>query len=454
MATLLIKNADAIVTMDDKNTVLNHTDMLIVDGIIKEIGKNIVLDTKEDTRVIDAAGKIVYPGLINTHHHLYQTLTRNISAVQNMELFPWLRALYQLWKNLTADMGYWGGLAGMGELVKYGCTTISDHHYVFPKNQTNILDEEIRAAKDLGVRIHACRGSMSRGESLGGLPPDILVQTTEEILADSERVIQRYHDKSYGSMCQIALAPCSPFSVTEDLMIESARLARKHGVRLHTHLTETLDEEKYTLETVGMRPLAYMESLGWTGSDVWFAHGIHFNDEELALLKRTQTGVAHCPISNMKLSSGIARVTEMLEMGIPVGLAVDGSASNDGSNLLAEIRSAYLLQRLRYSKSTPAGSEFLRLATVGSSKVLGRNDLGSLELGKMGDFFMIEAGGLEMAGCLDDVASIPAVVGYNKPVEMTVVNGKVIFEDGVLLGIDERAAAKEINKIAAALHKN
>ena len=328
MASLLLKNIGTIVTCDDNDSVIKNTSLYSEDGVIREIGGR----TDRADEVIDCHGGIVYPGLINTHHHLYQVFSRNLPQVQNLELFDWLTALYEIWKNIDEDVIYHSSVTGMGELMKNGCTTCFDHHYVFPdESSERILPSQAQAAKDLGIRMHFSRGSMSLSKKDGGLPPDSVVQSVDKILKDSEDAVRRYHDSSEFSMSQVALAPCSPFSVTEDLLRESAVLARNLGVRLHTHLCETADEEHFVLEKTGMRPLEYMESLGWIGNDVWYAHGIHFNEEELKHLASTGTGVAHCPISNMKLSSGICRIPEMLELGVPVGLAVDGSASNDGS---------------------------------------------------------------------------------------------------------------------------
>lgn len=444
--SLMIKNASAVVTMNDENEVLRNIDIYIEEGLIKAMGEN--LEGYNASETIDGKNKIVYPGLVNTHHHFYQTLTRNYPRVQNMELFDWLKALYQLWRGLGEDMIYNSSIVAMGELAKYGCTTMHDHHYVFPKGTTNLIDRQIEAANKLGVRIHASRGSMSRGESQGGLPPDSLVQSKEEILKDSERLIKAYHDTSVGSMSQIVLAPCSPFSVTTDLLEDSASLAREYGVKLHTHLAETLDEEEFTLKTVKMRPLEYMASTGWLGEDVWYAHGIHFNDEELEILAKTKTGVCHCPVSNMKLSSGIARVSEMIEKKIPLGLGVDGSASNDCSNMLAEIRAAYLLQRLDKSRNAPSGDQILRLATRGGADILGRKDIGSLEVGKAGDCFLIDTRKIEFSGALDCPASLPAVCGINSYVDKTIVGGKIIFEDGKLINIDEEKIGSISNKMA------
>ncbi len=448
MKTTLIKNARAIVTVDNKDTILRDANILIEGCEIKAIGTE-QWDAEE---VIDASGCYVYPGLVNTHHHLYQTFTRNLSAVQKMELFPWLVTLYEIWRGLDDESIYYSSLTGMGELLKYGCTTCMDHHYVFPRHAPQrFIDEQFRAAGDIGMRFHASRGSMSRGKSDGGLPPDDLVQDIDAILQDSERLIAQYHDVSPFSMNQMVLAPCSPFSVTTELLKESAALARRTGIRLHTHLCETRDEEAYCLNHVGMRPLEYMESCGWTGSDVWYAHGIHFNDEELAFLAKTKTGVAHCPVSNMKLSSGVCRVPDMLRLGVPVGLAVDGSASNDGSNLMAEIRAAYLLHRLSWSADAPTGYDLLKIATRGSASLLGRDDIGSLEAGKAADLFMIDVELLELAGAGSDPACLLGTVGYARPAKLVMVNGKVVAEDGRLTTIDEPKVRERAETLATGL---
>ena len=370
MSSLLIQNAWAVVTCDDQDSLLENASILIRDGVITYMGP----EPQTADEVLDASRCIVYPGLVNTHHHLYQTFSRNLPQVQNLELFDWLTALYEIWKNLDGEAVYHSSVVGMGELLKTGCTTVFDHHYVFPGgNSGALLDSQFAAAKDLGVRMYASRGSMDLSRKDGGLPPDSVVQTVDEILRDCRRAVEKYHDPSFNSMRMVALAPCSPFSVSAELLRQSALLARSLGVRLHTHLCETKDEENYVLEKYGKRPLAYMEDLGWVGPDVWYAHGIHFNDRELKLLADTGTGVAHCPVSNMKLSSGVCRIPEMLELGVPVGLAVDGSASNDGSSLLEELRTAYLLHRLHSSGRAPSGYDLLKVATRGSARVLGRN---------------------------------------------------------------------------------
>ncbi|BFT68960.1 8-oxoguanine deaminase [Paenibacillus sp. P36] len=440
MSSLLIRNAQAIVTVDAGDRVLERANILIEGNRITKMGK----DRYEADRVIDASQMFVYPGLVNVHHHLYQTFTRNLPQVQKLELFDWLRYLYEIWKRITPDAVYHSSLTGIADLMKNGCTTVFDHHYVFPQqNSAHFIDKQFEAAERLGIRFVASRGSMTLGKDQGGLPPMSVVQDLDTILADSERLIDRYHDASAGSMRQVVLAPCSPFSVSADLMRESAKLARAKGVRLHTHLAETKNEEAYTLERFGMRPLAYMESLDWLGPDVWYAHGIHFNDEEMRLLAQTKTGVAHCPISNMKLSSGIARVPEMLSMGIPVGLAVDGSASNDGSNLLEELRVAYLLHRLQSSAQAPSGYDLLKIATRGGAEILGRSDIGSLEVGKAADLFMVRVDHIDAVGTQNDPKSWLATVGLKRPVDYTIVAGKVVVENGRLVGEDEDQLAMD-----------
>ena len=462
---LLIKNIDTVVTCDANDTVLKSADILCRDGRIESIlpaGKQASPagttespsgahrspagpEIPEDAEILDGSGMLCYPGLVNAHHHLYQIFSRNLPQVQNMELFDWLKTLYGIWKGLREETVRLSSLVGLGELMKNGCTTVFDHHYVFPEGGGDLLCAQHAAAEELGIRMHYSRGSMDLSEKDGGLPPDSVVQTVDEIMRDSAELIDRFNDKSYGAMHRIALAPCSPFSVSKELLKESAVLAREYGVCLHTHLCETLDEERYMLEREGMRPLAYMESLGWVGDDVWFAHGIHFNDDELDTLAVTGTGVAHCPISNMKLSSGIARIPEMLAKGIKVGLAVDGSASNDGSNLLEEIRVAYLLHRLNSSKAAPSGYDILKIATAGSASVLGRDDIGSLAPGKCADLFLIDSRRFELTGAGFDPASVFATVGLKGPVDLCMVNGFITVENGLLTAIDEERTAYDAN---------
>ena len=443
MNRLLIKNAAQLVTCDDTDRVLQNVDIYCRDGFIRRIGPD--LDLPAD-RVLDASHMICYPGLVNTHHHLYQIFSRNLPQVQNLELFDWLRALYEVWKNLDEEVVYLSSMTGMAELMRHGCTTCFDHHYVFPAGAGDLTGAQFAAADALGMRLAASRGSMDLSRKNGGLPPDSVVQTVDEILADSRRCIETYHDGAPGAMHQVVLAPCSPFSVSAELLRQSAVLARQYGVRLHTHLCETLDEERFMLEREGIRPLAYMERLGWLGHDVWFAHGIHFNDEELRLLAATGTGVAHCPISNMKLSSGVARIPEMLRLGVPVGLAVDGSASNDGSSLLEELRAAYLLHRLHSSAAAPSGYDLLKVATRGGASLLGRTDIGAVAEGMCADLFLIDRRRLELVGAGFDAKNMLATVGLQGPVDYTVIHGRVTVENGHLTAADEAELARRANR--------
>ena len=447
MSTILLKNIRFLISCDDKDHVYENADLLVKDERIESIGRNLSVHADE---VFDATHFLCYPGLINTHHHLYQQFSRNLPQVQNMELFDWLKTLYEVWKNLDYDTVRYSSMTGMAELMKNGCTTCFDHHYVFPHGCGDLLEAQFRAADALGIRFAASRGSMDLSQKDGGLPPDSVVQTVDEILQDSDEAISKWHDPSYGSMHTVALAPCSPFSVSETLLRESACLARDRKVRLHTHLCETKDEEEYTLSRYGLRPLAYMETLGWVGPDVWFAHGIHFNDEEIRLLAQTGTGVAHCPVSNMKLSSGIARVPEMLSAGVHIGLAVDGSASQDGSDLLEEIRICYLLHRLKYSNAAPTGYDILKMATRGSAGLLGREDIGQLKEGKCADLFLIDARKTELVGALEDPKNVFGTVGLRQPVDYTMVNGQFTVRNGRLAGVDENRLAEEANNVCRA----
>ena len=435
MQRLLIRNISKLVSCDESDTVYENVDLYAEDGVIRAIGPKL---EKKAEEVLDAGHMLCYPGLINTHHHLYQQFSRNLPQVQNMELFDWLKTLYEIWKNLDTDVVRLSSLTGMGELMKHGCTTCFDHHYVFPAGAGDLIGTQFEAASELGIRMHCSRGSMDLSVKDGGLPPDSVVQTVDEIMKDSARLIETYHDPSFGSMRQLALAPCSPFSVSAELLRQSAILARQH-----THLCETKDEENYMLAREGMRPLAFMQTLGWVGPDVWYAHGIHFNDDELKLLAETGTGVCHCPASNMKLASGIARIPDMLKLGVPVGLGVDGSASNDGSSLMEELRTAFLLHRLNSSREAPSGYDFLKIATRGSARLLGRDDIGSLSVGRCCDLFLIDSRRLELVGACYDPKAVLATVGVRGPVDYTVVNGRITVREGRLARIDEEATARE-----------
>jgi cytosine/adenosine deaminase-related metal-dependent hydrolase len=404
-------------------------------------------------RVINARGKVVLPGFVNTHHHLPQTLTRNVPRVQEAPLFQWLVELYEVWRGVDADAVDAAVRVGLGELLLTGCTTTTDHLYLFPRGQERLIDVEIAAARDLGIRFHPTRGSMSRGKSRGGLPPDDVVQDEEAILEDSRRLIREYHDPRPGAMTRIALAPCSPFSVTDELMRRTADLAREHGVRLHTHLAETKDEEVFCLETHGLRPVEYVRRLGWLGSDVWMAHCVHLSPEEVALFGETKTGVAHCPSSNFRLGSGIAPVRDLMDAGVAVGLGVDGSASNDSSNMMAEARQALLAHRLG---ADPArwitADEVLHMATSGGAACLGRQDeIGRLVAGRRADLILVETRRLSYAGASSDPLAALVFSPFPEPVDTVMVNGRVVVEGGQLLGVDVPALVARADAISEAL---
>ncbi|HBY56330.1 MAG TPA: 8-oxoguanine deaminase [Candidatus Atribacteria bacterium] len=451
MSSILIKNIKEIVTMDRERNRLKGYSLLIKDNKISKISDKIDFEADE---VIDGSDYFLYPGLINTHHHFYQTLTRNIPQVQNVELFNWLKYLYPIWARLIPEAVYYSSLVAMGELLKTGCTTSVDQFYVFPKGQPKeLLDEEFRAAKEIGIRFHGCRGSMSLSKKDGGLPPDEVVQTEEEVLADSQRVIEKFHDYKPFAMQRVVLAPCSPFSVTENLLRESIKLARNYKVESHTHLAETKDEEKFCQKIFGMRPLKYIEKVGWLGDDVWFAHCVHLTESEIDLLAETGTGVAHCPVSNQKLASGAANVPYMLKKKVPVGLAVDGSASNDSSNMIAELKSTLLIHRLIYGISSMSAEEVMVMATNGGRDVLNQPEVGSIEEGKAADMFLINTKKLGFAGGLSDSVSALVTCGDSQIVDITIVNGKIVVRDGRLVTIDENIVAEKANKISQEMIK-
>jgi cytosine/adenosine deaminase-related metal-dependent hydrolase len=456
MTTLLVKNA-YIVTMDDHQREIPDGGFFIRDGFLEQIDETSKLPETAD-EVLDLQGFVVLPGLVNTHHHFYQTLTRAIPAAQDANLFNWLTTLYPIWARLNSEDIFTSTQTALAELALSGCTTASDHLYLFPNGSK--LDDEIAAAQEIGLRIQASRGSMSLGQSQGGLPPDSVVDSEDSILKDSQRVIQQYHDAKPGSFVQIVLAPCSPFSVTRDLMKQSAKLAREYGVHLHTHLAETEDEEQFCLQKFGHRPVGYMQEVDWVGGDVWFAHAVWVNDEEIQVFARHNCGVAHCPTSNMRLASGIAPVKEYRAAGVNVGLGVDGSASNDGSHLLAEVRNAMLVSRVKegltgYSLSNDpdrklmTAREALYLGTRGGAAVVGRTDIGSLESGKCADFFAIDLNRLGFTGMHDPVAAI--VFGQPVNADYTVVGGKFIVKEGQLCTADERKLTERHNKAAKRL---
>jgi 8-oxoguanine deaminase len=452
MNTLLVKNARVLVTMDDAGTEIADGGLFAVDGFITQVGRTEDLPRTAD-EVLDMAGHIVLPGLINTHHHFYQTLTRVVPGAQDVGLFDWLRALYPIWARLTPDDVRIATQLALCELALSGCTTSSDHQYLFPNGST--VDDQIAGAEPVGLRFHVARGSMSLGESEGGLPPDSVVEDEDTILSDTQRVIEKFNDPTRGSMTRVVVAPCSPFSVTPEIMRDSAALAREYGVHLHTHVAETLDEEQFCIDTFGRRPVELMEDLDWVGDDVWYAHGVHISDAEMGRLASTRTGIAHCPSSNMRLASGIAPVRQYLASGVRLGLGVDGSASNDGSHLIAEARQAMLLARLAAAASIEGGRlltarEALRIATRGSAAVLGRDDIGSLEPGKGADFIAISLDRIEYSGALHDpVAAVVFVAPVH--VDFNYVHGKAVVSDGELVGFDLPNLIEQHNAAATRL---
>jgi cytosine/adenosine deaminase-related metal-dependent hydrolase len=428
---VLYRNA-YVVTMDDAATELAGGWVLVADGRIAELGSG---DPPPADAAVDLHGALVTPGLVNTHHHLYQTLTRALA--QEATLFEWLAALYPVWARIDAEAEYAAARTGLAELALSGCSTVFDHHYVFPRGRDGLVEAEVRAARELGLRIVAARGSMDLGASQGGLPPDSLVEDIDAILADTERLL-RIQD---GDSVRIAVAPCSPFSVTSELMRESADLARRHGLALHTHLAETPEEEEYCLRAHGCRPAEYLDSLGWLADDVWCAHCIHLAPADVARFAATGTGVAHCPTSNLRLGAGVAPVRELLDAGVRVGLGVDGSASNERSDLGLEVKQALLVARGRGGPAALTARAALRLGTRGGAEVLRRDDLGSLEPGKRADLAVWRTDGLEFGGAADPVAEL--VLSGPHRVDRLVVAGEEVVRDGGLVRADEEEIARE-----------
>lgn len=444
MSKTLFRNATVVVTMDPARREIAGGDVLIEDGVITAVGTNLGAG---DAKVIDATGCVITPGLINTHHHLFQTLTRAVPAAQDAALFGWLRTLYPIWGKMGPDDIRVSTELGLAELALSGCTCSSDHLYLFPNGSR--LDDSIEAASGVGIRFHATRGSMSIGESKGGLPPDALTEDEASILRDSERLVDTYHDPNPGAMVQVGLAPCSPFSVSRELMRDSAILAREKGVRLHTHLAENDEDIAYSLENFGMLPGDYAESLGWTGDDVWHAHCVKLSPDEISLFARTGTGVAHCPCSNARLASGIAPVRAMRDAGVSVGLGVDGSASNDSSHLGLEARQAMLVARLKDGPAAMGAREALEIATLGGARVLGRSDLGAIEVGKRADLVLWDVSELPGAGSWDPVATII----FCAPVrpKSVYVEGRPVVSDFQLQTIDPIHLAERARKAVARL---
>jgi len=448
MTTLLLKNADVLVTMDAERREITNGGVFIRDGVIEAVGPTAELPATAD-EVVSLAGCVALPGLVNTHHHMYQTLTRAIPGAQDAELFTWLRTLYPIWAGITPEMIRVSTLTAMAELIFSGCTTTSDHLYLYPNGSR--LDNSIEAAATIGMRFHAARGSMSVGESQGGLPPDRLVEEEAAILKDTRRLIETWHDPARHAMQRIVVAPCSPFSVSRDLMREAADLARSYKVSLHTHLAENDNDIAYSREKFGMTPAEYAESLGWVGPDVWHAHCVKLDAAGIALFARTGTGVAHCPGSNMRLASGIAPIPAMRTAGVPVGIAVDGSASNDSGHLLGETRQAMLLARVGHGPAAMSARQALELATLGGAKVLGRDDIGALAAGMSADVVAFPTGGLDLAGAAvhDPVAAL--LFCTPQDVRHSVINGKVVVSDGQLLPVELPTLIEWHNRLARKL---
>ncbi len=436
--TLLIKNADILCTMamaysqeTAHLTEIKQGGLFVRGGVIEAVGTT---DTLPDTAdiVLDLTGHIVIPGMVNTHHHLFQNLTRAVPQAQNAPLFGWLQTLYPIWRNIGPDHIYWSTALGLAELALSGCTTSSDHLYLYPNGAR--LDDSLAAAADIGVRFHATRGSMSIGESKGGLPPDYLTENEADILTECQRLVEQYHDHDRYAMQRVALAPCSPFSVSIDLMRETAKMARAYNVGMHTHLAENIEDIDYSLATFGMRPGDYIESVGWTGADVWHAHCVQLEADEISLFAKTQTGIAHCPCSNMRLASGIAPIRQMLDAGVRLGLGVDGSASNDSAHMLNEARQAMLLQRVMGGADALTAREALYMATVGGASVLNRDDIGKLAAGYAADIVAFDRRTIDFAGSdWDPVASL-MLCGPVKA-QYTIINGKLVVSEGQLTTI-------------------
>ncbi|NLG34749.1 MAG: 8-oxoguanine deaminase [Lentisphaerae bacterium] len=450
MSTIKIEKIHTLVTADDDYRILHDVDLLIEDGKIQAVGPD--LAAPPEARVIDGRWCAAYPGFVNTHHHFYQTLTRNIPAVQDAKLFDWLLWLYEVWRGLHPEAVRVSTQIALGELLLSGCTTTTDHFYVFPNSAPEeFLDIEIDTAREMGVRFHPTRGSMSLGRSQGGLPPDDVTQSWEAILKDCDRLIAKYHDPAPFAMTRMVLAPCSPFSVTKESLAETAVFAREKKVFMHTHLAETNDEDDFCMQKLGMRPLDYMESVGWVGPDVWYAHGIWFKPEEIKRLGDMNCGVAHCPCSNLRLGSGICHVPALLEAGVRVGIAVDGSASNDSSNLLKEMQTALLVHRVGTGVTSMPPKTVIRMATRGGAEILGQPEIGQIRPGMAADLALFRLDRLDFAGAMTDPAHAVLFCGSAPRAEYTLVGGEVLVEKGELTGIDEKAVFHQANDLTADL---
>lgn len=444
MPDLLIRNADVVVTMNPARAELAGADILVRGGVITAVGTGLDAAGAE---VIDAAGCVVTPGLVNTHHHLYQTLTRAVPGGQDALLFGWLKTLYPIWARFGPEEMFTSAQVGLAELALSGCTMTADHLYLYPNGSR--LDDTVAAAGEVGLRFHPTRGAMSIGESAGGLPPDGLVEREPAILEDMIRVVDRFHDPRPGAMVRVGLAPCSPFSVSRDLMRDTAALARDKGVMLHTHLAENDEDVAYSLARFGCSPGQYAEDLGWTGPDVWHAHCVKLEGSEIELFSRTGTGISHCPCSNCRLGSGIAPVRALRDAGVKVALGVDGSASNDSGNLMAEARMAMLLQRVVRGADAMSAREALEIATLGGAQVLGREDLGSVEVGKRADLAVWDMRGVEAAGSWDPVAAL-VLCGPTR-VRHLLVEGRQVVRDGQMVTLDLPRVMERQRRLAARL---
>jgi cytosine/adenosine deaminase-related metal-dependent hydrolase len=450
MGTLLLRNIHTLATMDGAE--ISGASILVRDGWIEEVGPVEDLPDKADD-VVDLTDHVVLPGLVNTHHHLYQTLTRAVPGAQNAGLFDWLTTLYPIWARMTPDHVRTSTRLGLVELALSGCTTAFDHHYLWP-NGTSV-DDQVEGAADLNIRFHISRGSMNLGESDGGLPPDSVVEDEATAIELSQKAVEKHHDPDPGAMRRVVLSPCSPFSVTGELMRKSAELARELGVRLHTHLAETADEEDFCIDRFGIRPVEYMESLGWAGEDVWYAHAVHVADDEVERMASAGTGVSHCPTSNMRLASGVAPVSRYIDAGVPVGLGVDGSASNDSSNMLAEVRHALLLNRVAVSPGIGDGAmmtarQALELATVGGARILGRDDIGRIAPGLVADLIALDLNRIEFAGGLHDPVAAIVLCGPSS-VDQSWVGGRPLVQDRRVFGVELGSLVDEHNRLSRTL---
>jgi 8-oxoguanine deaminase len=448
MKKTLIKNADWIITMDGNKSRIKNGDILILGQAIFAVGTSLAVEETVD-EIIDARGKIAIPGFVNTHHHCWQSLVRNIHVANGLKLEPWLAVVYDIFQDVDAQVVEAGAFAGLGELLKTGCTTSMDHHYVHPKGQEKLIDAQINAAKKLGIRFHPTRGNLSIGKTQGSPHvPDSLTEDVDQILGDYERLINKYHDDQPFAMTRVGLAPCwHVLDSTEVVLKETLKLARKHKVQCHSHLAESAGEVEACLELFGCRPVELIRRLDWLGEDVYYAHCVQLNDEEVKLLAETKTGVAHCPISNMFLNSGVCRVSDLSNLGASIGLGVDGAASNNASNMMTELRTAYLVHRLTYGVHAPTPEQILEIATIGGAKVLGRDDIGSIAPDKAADIVLMDWDQLPYAGGKNDPVACIVMSGDSRLVHTVMVNGRIVVQAGNLTSVDEKVVTNQINQV-------